>query len=84
MHYICEDDAAKCITFKILNFVVVLFIYYQKNVSSELETCKGLRPSIATQTEPDAVLVQTQDEVSALSELNTSLKDDVDGLNYKV
>jgi hypothetical protein len=49
-----------------------------------MEKIKRLHPSIETQTDPDAILVETQEQLSALAEANDSLHDDVDGLNYKV
>lgn len=53
-------------------------------MNTEMKTNKELRPSIETQTGPDAVLVEAQEQLSAVTELNDSMRDDVDGLNYKV
>ena len=45
---------------------------------------KRQQPSTGSQTDPDAVVEEYLAHISALTESNDSLKDDVDGLNYKV
>lgn len=53
-------------------------------IQAEKEVCRRQQPSVETQTDPDAVLLETEEQLSALAQMNDSLKDDMNVMNYKV